>query len=94
MVHLDQVSYDQGASQMQAIRRLGKTPKERGDTTGVSGSPDILELEDGSFAVIGEDITDQIGLRPLPDAKCAPNERIVHITRATLVSAKKDIPDK
>ena len=78
---------------MQAIRRLGKTPKERGDTTGVSGSPDILELQDGSFAVIGEDITDLVGRQPLPNAKCATNERIVRITRATLVSAKKDIPD-
>jgi hypothetical protein len=78
---------------MRVIRRLGKTPGERGDTTGVSGSPDILELEDGDFAVIGEDITSQVGRQPLPDAKCAPNERIVRITRATLVSAKRDIPD-
>jgi hypothetical protein len=78
---------------MRAIRRLGKTPKERGDTTGVSGSPDVLELEDGNFAVIGEDITDELGRQPLPDAKCAPHERIVRVTRATLVSAKRDIPD-
>jgi hypothetical protein len=78
---------------MRVIRRLGKTPKERGDTTGVSGSPDVLELEDGSFAVIGEDITDLVSRQPLPDAKCASNERIVRVTRATLLSAKKDIPD-
>jgi hypothetical protein len=52
-----------------------------------------LELDDGSFAVIGEDITDQIGRRPLADAKCAANERIVRVTRATLISAKQDIPD-
>ena len=36
---------------MRAIRRLGTTPKERDETTNVSGSPDILELDDGSFAV-------------------------------------------
>jgi hypothetical protein len=78
---------------MRAIRRLGTSPAERGDTTGVSGSPDILELEDGSFAVIGEDITDRIGRQPLPDARCATNERVVRVTRATLVSARKDIPD-
>lgn len=65
---------------MRAIRRLGQTPKERGDTTGVSGSPDILELDDGSFAVIGEDITDRLGRAPLADARCAPNERIVRVT--------------
>lgn len=58
---------------MKAIRRLGATPTERGDTTGVSGSPDILELEDGAFAVIGVDITEQLGHQPLGDAKCAGN---------------------
>jgi hypothetical protein len=79
---------------VKATRRLGATPEERGDTTGVSGSPDILELDDGNFAVIGADITDQLGERPLPDAKCAPDERIVQISRRTLISAKRDIPDE
>lgn len=78
---------------MRAIRRLGITPKERDDTTNVSGSPDILELEDGSFAVIGVDITDELGSQPLPDARCASNERIVRVTRKTLLEARKDIPD-
>jgi hypothetical protein len=78
---------------MRAVRRLGTTPKERGDTTGVSGSSDILELDDGSFAVIGVDITDQLGQRPLLDAKCATNERIVQISRRTLTAAKQDIPE-
>jgi len=79
---------------MRAIRRLGRTPLERGDTGGVTGSPDILELDDGSFAIIGEDITDAIGITPLPDARCGPNERVVRITRRTLTSAKLDIPDE
>jgi hypothetical protein len=78
---------------MKATRRLGTTPVERGDTTGVSGSPDILELDDGGFAVIGVDITDEIGTQPLSDARCAPNERIVRISRRTLVAAKRDIPE-
>lgn len=77
---------------MKAIKRLGSTPAERGETTNVSGSPDILELDDGSYAVIGVDITDEIGCHPLSDAKCAPDERIVRITRNTLLAAKKDIP--
>jgi hypothetical protein len=76
---------------MKAIRRLGTSPIERNDTTGVSGSPDILELDDGSFAVIGLDITEQLGRQPLPDAKCAPDERIVRVSRKTFVAAKKDI---
>ncbi|MCG5216105.1 hypothetical protein MBA17_22845 [Streptosporangium sp. KLBMP 9127] len=79
---------------MKAIRRLGKTPKERGDTTAATGSPDILALDDGSFAVIGTDITDQIGVYPLLDAHCATGERIVRISRATLISAKSDIPEQ
>jgi hypothetical protein len=78
---------------MRVIRRLGTTPKERDETTNVSGSPDILELDDGSFAVIGVDITDQLGHQPLPDARCAPDERIVRVTRKTLLAARKDIPE-
>ncbi|MEU7000462.1 hypothetical protein [Nonomuraea sp. NPDC046570] len=79
---------------MKAVRRLGKTPLERGDTTSVSGSPDIIELDDGNFAVIGTDITDQLGVNPLHDARCAADERIVWISRATLISAKSDIPEQ
>ncbi|QBI54380.1 hypothetical protein [Streptomonospora litoralis] len=78
---------------MKAGRRLGKTPAELGNTTGVSGSPDIVELDDGGFAVIGVDVTEEIGVTPLSDAKCAPNERIVRIPRNTLTAAKKDIPE-
>ncbi|MGH4014725.1 MAG: hypothetical protein ACRDSL_12525 [Pseudonocardiaceae bacterium] len=77
---------------MKAIKRLGKRPAELGNTTGVSGSPDILELDDGSFGIIGVDITDVLGTQPLSDARCAPNERIVRIPRSTLIAAKSDIP--
>ncbi|MEV3927463.1 hypothetical protein [Actinomadura coerulea] len=79
---------------MKAIGRLGKSPAERGDTTSTTGSPDILTISDGAFAVIGVDITEELGLTPLKDARCAPNERIVRITRATLIAAKEDIPDE
>jgi len=79
---------------MKAIGRLGKTPAERGDTTSTTGSPDILTLSDGAFAIIGVDITEALGPNPLKDAQCAPNERIVRITRTTLIAAKKDIPDE
>jgi hypothetical protein len=78
---------------MRAVRRLGKTPDELGNTTGVSGSPDILELDDGAFAVIGVDITDQVGDLALLGARCAPNERVVRIPRNTLAAAKNDIPE-
>ncbi|MFL6054037.1 MAG: hypothetical protein ACJ72W_14140 [Actinoallomurus sp.] len=78
---------------MKAVRRLGKTPAELGITTGVSGSPDILELDDGSFAVIGVDMTDQASDLHLLGARCAPNERVVNIPRNTLTAAKSDIPE-
>jgi hypothetical protein len=50
------------------------------------------EQRDGSIAVIGADITEQLGVRPLPDARCASDERIVRISRKTLIAAWKDIP--
>ncbi len=37
---------------MKVVRRLGKTPAELGNTPGVSGSPDILELDDGARCMI------------------------------------------
>jgi hypothetical protein len=79
--------------QMKAVRRLGKNPAELGTTSGVSGSPDILELDDGAFAAIGVDITDQVDDLLQLGASCAPNERVVRIPRVTLVAAKHDIPE-
>jgi hypothetical protein len=79
---------------MKATRRLGRTPTELGNTTGVSGSPDTIELDDGSIGVIGTDITDQLGREPLPDARCAPGERIVRIPRNTLFYAAKDVLER
>jgi hypothetical protein len=55
--------------------------------------PDIFELNDGNFAVIGTEATATLA-RELPaDAKCAYYERIVIVSRETLVRAKPDIPD-
>jgi hypothetical protein len=78
---------------MRAIRSLGKTPAELATTTGVSGSPDILELDDGAYAVIGVDITDQVTDLSAFGARCAPNERVVRAPRITFVAAKHDIPE-
>jgi len=77
---------------MRVVKRLGQTPQALGNTTDVSGSPDILQLDDGGFAIIGVDITDQVeGLDPLA-ARCAPNERVVRVPRNTLIAARPDIP--
>lgn len=59
----------------------------------LAGCPDILELADGSYAVIGIDITDQAKADMFPTAGCGPDERVVRIPRKLLIGAKADIPD-
>jgi len=75
------------------IRRLGPDPHANGSkTSSCNGCPDILELENGDFAVIGVDITEEASSHLKFGANCGPDERIVRIPRGTLVLAKKDIP--
>jgi hypothetical protein len=73
------------------IRRIGLPPRYRGSASEMT-CPDIFELSDGTFAVIGTDCTDDLRGRLPADAGVAPYERIVVITRQTLVSALPDIP--
>jgi hypothetical protein len=74
------------------VRRLGASPRERGSANNCS-CPDIFELSDGRFAVIGTDLTSELdGMLPA-DASRADYERIVVVTRETLVRAKADIPE-
>ena len=77
------------------LKRLGPDPHANGaQTIALKGCPDIFELENGDFAIIGIDITDaSIGHLP-PSAGCGPDERIVRIPRKTLVLAKSDIPNQ
>ena len=70
------------------LRRIGSGPQEYCAQT--AGCPDIWELDDGDFAVIGADITDA---KLPPTAGCGPGERIVRLPRKLLVNAKRDIPD-
>jgi hypothetical protein len=55
--------------------------------------PDIFELSDGNFAIIGTDATETLDGKLPPDAARAEYERIVVIDRKTLIHAKTDIPD-
>lgn len=76
-------------------KRIGPDPHANGaQTAACQGCPDIWELENGDFAVIGIDITE--GGMPLlpPTAGCGPDERIVRLPRKLLVDAKRDIPDR
>ena len=75
-------------------RRLGPDPHANGATTSsLDGCPDILELEDGDFAIIGVDITELTSGRLTLGASCGRDERVVRIPRLTLLRAKHDIPD-
>ncbi|MER7922253.1 hypothetical protein ABTY96_03825 [Streptomyces sp. NPDC096057] len=77
---------------MRIVRRVGASPRERGSATGQT-CPDIFELSDGDFAVIGREATAELDSELPPDAARADYERIVVISRETLVRAKQDIPD-
>ena len=76
------------------LRRIGPDPHANGQkTSSCSGCPDILELENGDFAVIGVDITDAAQASMFPTAGCGPDERGVRSPRKLLIAAKGDIPD-
>ncbi|MDO0935542.1 hypothetical protein QQY66_29145 [Streptomyces sp. DG2A-72] len=75
------------------VRRLGDPPRTRGSHTNET-CPDLFELSDGNFAVIGTEATADLDPHLPPDAARADYERIVVIDRDTLIRAKKDIPDE
>ncbi|QIB43099.1 hypothetical protein [Streptomyces aureoverticillatus] len=77
---------------MKIVRRIGASPRERGSATGQT-CPDIFELSDGNFAVIGTDRTEALEGDLPADAARADYERIVVISRDTLIRAKADIPE-
>ncbi len=71
-------------------RRVGLSPAQRGSATNCT-CPDIFELADGNFAVVGTDRTSEL-LDGLPaDAAVASYESIVVITLDTLLAAAKDL---
>ena len=80
---------------LEFLRRIGPDPHAGGvRTIALHGCPDIWELADGDFAVIGIDITDAFKAKLPPTAGCGPDERIVRIPRNLLVDAKPDIPNQ
>jgi hypothetical protein len=79
-------------SEVRIQRRLGLSPAQRGSVN-ENTCPDIYELSDGRFAVVGTDMTAElVGYLPA-DGAVAAYERIVVISRDTLLHAKADIPD-
>ena len=61
-------------------RRLGPDPHANGQKTPfLEGCPDILERENGDFAIIGRDIT-AIARGKLPQSVgCGPDEKICYV---------------
>ncbi len=80
---------------MTFLRKLGPQNPQRGprECLALSECPDILELEDGDFAIIGEPITPAAKPYLPAGVGCGPHEVIVRIPRRVLVDAKRDIPD-
>ena len=79
---------------MKFIKRIGPDPHANGaQTSALQGCPDIFELDDGDFAIIGSDISEFSGQLPA-GASCGPDERMIRIPRKTLVLARPEIPTK
>ena len=77
---------------MTFIKRIGPDPRVSGASVGCRSCPDIWELDNGDFVVLGTDVTGASAELP-PSASCGPDERMVRIPRKSLVLAKADIPD-
>jgi hypothetical protein len=72
------------------LRRLG----QKSETTCENGyyCPQVLELTDGDFAVVGQDMTDLAKPAMPPGPGVGPGERVVRIPRRLLVAVRADIP--
>jgi hypothetical protein len=74
-------------------RRLGRSAQDLGLSSSSSSCPDIWELDNGDFAMIGTDATEAY-LDRLPDGvSLAADERLVVIPGAMVRAAKSDISD-
>jgi hypothetical protein len=75
------------------VRRYGKSPQELDRTKEKLGCPDIWELSNGDVAVIGRDLTTAYAGQLPEGVSVMDDERLVVIPRATMIAAKKDIPN-
>ncbi|MEV6983205.1 hypothetical protein AB0M95_18360 [Sphaerisporangium sp. NPDC051017] len=73
-------------------RRIGRSALELGNTNSSPSCPDIWELDNGDFAVIGRDVTVSYTGRLPSDVSVAADERIVVIPHNMLIAAKPEIP--
>lgn len=80
-------------------KRCGEDPHslpeiiKEGKSAAADGCPDIWELNNGDFAVIGIRKTREF-IPLLPDsAGCGLDEEIVLVPRVVMANAKRDLPD-
>lgn len=73
--------------------RIGSTPRQRGSLSGQT-CPDLFELTDGDYALIGTQVTDDMAADLPPEllARRQAGESIVLIPAVLLIDAKPDIP--
>lgn len=70
-------------------RRLGTAPSERGACSYGGDCPDVFELTNGDFAIIGQDISLELTLPA--DAGRSAAERTVVVPRDVLLAALRDL---
>jgi hypothetical protein len=54
--------------------------------------PNVLEFDDGDFAIIGSDVTSEVKSHLPPGSGCGPGERIIRVPRSLLIRARPEIP--
>jgi hypothetical protein len=77
------------AAEMVVRRRVGTAPQERGSCTSSGNCPDVLELTNGDFAVIGADVSGSLDLPAY--AGRSETEGIVVVPRAVMLAAVRDL---
>lgn len=68
-------------------RRPGKSPLELNNTSSGPTCPDIWELDNGDFVVVGHEVTDVYEGRLPQGLSVAEYESLIVIPRSTLISA-------
>lgn len=80
-------------------RRLGQDPHTlpeviaAGGTVAAEGCPDVWEMENGDFMIIGIRKTAELKSQLPETVSCGADEEIVIVPRYILTNAKADIPD-
>jgi len=72
------------------IKRLGGN--EQNLCEGGYHCPQILEMADGAFAVVGTDITGEAIPAMPPGPGVGPKERVIRVPRQVFIAARADIP--